>query len=187
MIARAAMLGLALGAFSLIPVTSPDLPRQLLPVYGGAGGNAFTRSCGEGKVLTGLRFRAGLLVDAIGIMCRPVLANGTLGPESTSGTLVGGSGGGAGALSCPAGMVSAGALIRHGSFVDKVSLLCKTWNASSRAVSGSLQNSRETAGNSQALSTNDSEACEAPTQPVNGIRGRANSVVDAIGFICDEP
>ena len=31
------------------------------------------------------------------------------------------------------------------------------------------------------------EICEAPKQPMVGIRGRASGLVDAIGFICDEP
>ena len=31
------------------------------------------------------------------------------------------------------------------------------------------------------------EICEAAKQPMVGIRGRASGLVDAIGFICDEP
>jgi hypothetical protein len=185
MIIRSAVLALAVGTFSLLPVASPVLPAQLLPVYGGAGGTAFTRSCGDGKVLTGLRFRDGLLLDAVGIMCRPVLANGTLGPESTSGTLVGGSGGTSGSLSCDAGMVAAGAYIRHGSYVNQVIMVCKTWNASSRSFSGQPNTVRVSAGGGSATQNN--ELCEAATQPINGIRGRAHSLIDAIGFICDEP
>jgi hypothetical protein len=185
MMTRAAVLGLTLGAFSLAPVTSADLPRQLLPVYGGAGGNPFTRTCGEGKVLTGLRFRDGILVDAIGILCRPVLANGTLGPESTVGTLVGGAGGRSGSLSCPTGTVGSSAFIVHATFIDRVALRCKIWNASSRSLSGP-ERVTGAAGPPTSKPAND-EACEAPTQPIVGIRGRANSLVDALGFICDEP
>lgn len=186
MLTRSAMLALAVGTFSLVPVASRFLPPQYLPVYGGAGGDAFTRSCGDGRVLTGMRFRGGMFVDAIGIMCRPVLANGTLGPESTSGTLVGGSGGTSGSASCATGTVVTGASIYYGSIVDQVFLKCKTWNASSRSFSGVEITARPSAG-SHTMSRGNQENCEAPTQPVNGIRGRANSLVDALGFICDEP
>lgn len=54
---RSVLLAVACGLMPL-SATSPVLPAQLLPVYGGGGGTAFTRSCGAGKVLTGLRYRA---------------------------------------------------------------------------------------------------------------------------------
>jgi hypothetical protein len=31
------------------------------------------------------------------------------------------------------------------------------------------------------------EFCESRSQPVHGIRGRAATLVDALGFVCDEP
>lgn len=59
-------LTLALGT----PANAQDIPPQRLPVFGGSGGTAFTRDCGSGKVLTGLRFRGGMFVDAVGLLCR---------------------------------------------------------------------------------------------------------------------
>ena len=180
------MLLLAFGAVSAGPIARA-LPPQLLPVYGGAGGTAFTRSCGAGKVLTGLRFRDGLLVDAIGILCRPVLSGGALGSESTVGTLVGGTGGTSGSTSCPSGRVLIGAYIAHGSFVNSIRISCQDWIPTTRSFGGQINVYDPPIGSYSSGGTTNKENCEAPTQPANGIRGRAQSLVDAFGLVCDEP
>ena len=186
MIPRSILLALSWGTLSVTPLRSTQLPQQLLPVYGGAGGTSFSRSCGVGKVLTGLRFRAGLLVDAVGLLCRPVSATGTLGSESTVGTLVGGSSGTSGTVSCGTGSVVVGAAIRHGSYVDMLKLNCRRWEANTRRFEtvGYLTNA---IGNSLSTAAYNEEKCEASSQPAIAIRGRSHSLVDAIGFICDEP
>lgn len=186
MIPRSMLLALSWGTFAVTPLRSTPLPQQLLPVYGGAGGTSFNRSCGAGKVLTGLRYRAGLLVDAVGLLCRAVNANGTLGSESTVGTLVGGSSGTSGTVSCATGSVVVGAAIRHGSYVDALWLNCRTWVASTRrfGTDGRFINA---IGNSLSTGAHNEEKCEESTQPAIAIRGRSHSLVDAIGFICDEP
>jgi hypothetical protein len=183
---RSLLLSLSLGTLSLAPPPLPNLPPQQLPVYGGTSGPAFTRSCGPGKVLTGLRYRAGALVDAVGVLCRPVNANGTLGSETTVGAMVGGSGGTSGSASCGTGKVVVGATIYFGSFVNGMRIVCRSWDAASRKfLDQSTSMFPQLIGNF--FATNHAETCEAPTQPANGIRGRAVSLVDAIGFICDEP
>ena len=73
---------LALGAFAA------DDPPQLLPIYGGTGGSSFTRDCGAGHVLTGLRYRSGVVVDAIGLLCRPVLDQPAQGIRGRAGAFV---------------------------------------------------------------------------------------------------
>ena len=100
---RSLLIAVALCLSSPAALRAENLPPQLLPVFGGLGGTAFTRDCGKGYVLTGLRWRSGAVVDAIGIMCRPVKSDGTLGPETTIGTLAGGGGGSSGAASCGEG------------------------------------------------------------------------------------
>ena len=186
MIPRSMLLALSWGTLSVTPLRSTPLPQQLLPVYGGASGTSFNRSCGAGKVLTGLRFRAGLLVDAVGLLCRPVSATGTLGSESTVGTLVGGSGGTSGSASCATGRVVVGASITHGSYVDMISLHCRTWQAGGRRF-GTDETYANPVGNSLSTAAFNKEKCEEFTQPAIAIRGRSHSLVDAIGFICDEP
>lgn len=183
---HARMLTLALtgGVLALLPRHAPDLPAQLLPVYGGSGGTAFSRDCGAGKVMSGLRFRSGLVLDAVGLLCRPVNADGTLGAETTVGTLTGGGGGTSFTVSCTSGRVVQGANIFYGAFVDGVQLLCRDWSAATRTVSSSggyFPMAGRSSGN-QAR-----EVCEEPTQPARAIRGRSASLVDAIGFICNEP
>lgn len=186
MIARSTLLAFSWGAFLVAPFSSSNLPPQLLPVYGGVGGTSFNRSCGAGRVLTGLRFRDGLLVDAVGILCRPVLTDGTLGPESTAGTIVGGGSNTARTRSCGSGQVVVGALIKHGTYVNQILLHCRTWDPISRKFGGA-QRTSSMIGHALSGGTENTERCESLSQPANGIRGRAHSVVDAIGFICDEP
>jgi hypothetical protein len=186
---RSLLLALSLGMFSPASLQPGNLPPQQLPVYGGSGGTAFSRNCGAGKVLTGLRARSGAMVDAVGILCRPVLSNGSLGPESTVGTLAGGGGGASETANCGLGQVVTSAKIKDGGtlqpYVRRIAFRCRAWDRNSRKVTGS-ESAAHVINQSDSDAGND-ERCEAPTQPANGIRGRAASFVDAIGFICDEP
>ena len=111
-----------------------DLPTQRLPVFGGSGGTAFTLDCGNGRVMSGVRARAGRLVDAVGLLCRPVNANGTLGSETTVGSLVGGGGGTIETRRCGSGTVLVGLDIHFGNVVDGFSIRCRSWKASNRTL-----------------------------------------------------
>jgi hypothetical protein len=173
------------GILALAPLRAPDLPPQVLPVYGGSGGSAFTRSCGAGRVLTGLRFRAGMSLDAIGLLCRNVNADGSLGTESAVGTLAGGGGGTAGSDSCPAGTVASAGKIFYGTYVDGLILYCKAWNKNTRSFA-SANGGQANAGRFT-LNTTKTSICELSTQPVVALRGREAGLVDAIGLTCDEP
>ena len=170
-----------------LPAQKPpiDLPTQKLPVFGGSGGAAFSRDCGAGRVMTGLRGREGLLVDAVGLLCSPVNSDGTLGSETTVGTLAGGGNSGARVSRCPRGQVVIGARIYHGFFVDGISMVCRAWNAGARSFGPANNPASELLG--QARGDNEFSICSSSRQPASGIRGRAGAVVDAIGFICDEP
>lgn len=164
-----------------------DLPPQNLPVFGGSGGTAYARDCGAGRVMTGIRGRGGLSLDAIGLLCRPVDAQGALGPESTMASLVGGSGGTAEARSCPVGQVMTGIRISYGGFVDRVQPQCRPWKAATRSVDGATDG---TATIGRKTFTSEREVlslCESSKQPASGIRGRAGTLVDALGLVCDEP
>lgn len=185
MIPRTMILGCALGTLSIVTLQTGNLPPQQLPIYGGGGGTAFTRSCGAGKVLSGLRFREGLVVDAVGLLCRPVNSNGTLGSETSVGTLAGGGGGTSGSVSCSAGKVVTKVSIYHGGVVDGIWIVCGRWDAATRKFGEPHQVTQEIAG--RTTGKKNAAACEAPTQPMKGIRGRAAGLVDAIGFTCDEP
>jgi hypothetical protein len=181
---RSLLLSLVGATLALAPMRAPDLPAQILPVYGGTGGTAFSRSCGAGKVLTGMRYREGMVVDAVGLLCRAVNANGSLGTESSVGTMAGGSGGTFGVASCPAGTVVAGAKLYYGSFIDGVILSCAGWAPLSRTFGaiGAVRSFGKTS-----VATKGEARCESSAQPVVAIRGREASVVDALGVTCNEP
>lgn len=183
MLARSMLLGLAWGALSLVPMRATDFPAQLLPILGGGGGSSFTRSCGAGRVLTGLSYRTGLVVDAVGVLCRPVNADGSLGAQTSVGTLVGGSGGSANFGSCEAGGVVSGAYIYHGTYLDGLTVTCREWVKATRSMGGVAAGFRV----GRQLGIGKLTKCEYDVQPVVQIRGREASVIDAIGFTCNEP
>jgi hypothetical protein len=181
---------LLVAAYGVIPLatSSTALPTQYLTIWGGGGGTGFTRSCGDGRVLTGLQYRVGLVVDAVGVLCRPVQANGTLGSQTTVGSLAGGTNGTPNNQSCPTGQVVVGAALVIGSFVDGIHLRCHAWSASGRSFgSTTLKNLYIGLDGPRPGGNIRGNSCEANTQPAVGIRGRASSVVDAMGFFCDEP
>lgn len=186
MYTRSMMLGLAWSALALLPLRATDLPEQRLPVNGGSGGTAFTRSCGDGRVVTGLRYREGFLVDAVGLLCRAVAADGSLGTESSYGTMAGGGGGTSGSLSCPAGSVLGGVIVAYGTYVDGIRLLCRAWSKTTRQM-GDYRYAADIDVASIYNKTTAKTECESRLQPVVAIRGRENTVVDAFGVTCDEP
>jgi len=182
-----------LAALSLVVLGSSDLqsqglPPQYLPVFGGTGGTSFSRDCGAGRVLTGFRYRSGLVIDAIGLLCKPVLANGTLGPESTVGTIAGGSGGTTEVKSCGANEVVHSLTVYSGSYVSYLVIGCLYWDSAKRKFFGVAYPSMSFhIGNSSTLDANHGESCDSPSQPGSGLRGRSGAFIDAIGLVCDEP
>ena len=181
-----------LAALSLLAIGSSDLlsqnlPPQNLSVLGGTGGTAFSRDCGAGHVLSGLRYRSGAVIDAVGLLCRPVLSNGSLGPESTIGTLTGGGGGTTNLSNCPTGMVVSGLRVRYGSYVSYVVITCRSWHADTRTFASSGGSAVSLGSVLTPSSATVDEACESSRQPGAGIRGRSASFVDALGLVCDEP
>lgn len=185
MMKRSMLLALSWGTFSMTPMWATDLPPQVAPIYGGSTGTSFSRSCYPGQVLTGFRHRTGWLwVDAIGLLCRPVNSDGTLGSETSVGAMAGGGGGTAGSESCPAGSVVAWVSVAYGSFVNGVHFFCRNWDPATRT----FLNERVQLGFGKDLSEPQKQVrCENTKQPVHGIRGRFGWYVDAMGIVCDEP
>lgn len=174
-----------------------DNTAQPLPFIGSDGGTSFTRQCPAGQVLTGIRARAGAVIDALGVKCRPVNANGTLGTESDAGTLAGGNGGSAGSGSCPAGSVVAGQAGVKGIPVGIASfdLRCRRWDAATRRYAGSVVAIIHVIGGTtaavvvNALPGVESPFADCPRQQQAAVllRGRSSAIVDAAALTCNEP
>ena len=186
MSARTLFLALGWSSLALLPTRASNLPPQMLPVWGGSGGSAFSRDCGTAYVMTGVRYRSGLLIDAIGLLCRPVAANGALGSETSVGTLTGGGGGTSAVTSCPPTTVVMGARIVHGTYINGIAIFCLPWRPVTRSFASGEAEIRKNVG-SGAANVGAVERCESDLQPARGIRGRSAGVVDAIGFTCNEP
>jgi hypothetical protein len=184
-------------------VTVADLPMEKLAQAGHAkGGTSFTISCPSGSVLTGIRLRKTSIINAIGIKCRVVGADGSLGAESNVTTFAGGEGGTGSSASCPRGSVvtgSAGGVATPDGLFG-FAFECRQWNAAMRRWSGpavaalgipSASGVLPMALPSPNLATltgfSTYRACGHEPQPGHGIAGRSSAFVNAVGLICDEP
>ena len=162
---------------------------ETLPLIGGAtSGTTFTRRCPDNHVLTGLRWRKGLVLDGVGIKCRPVFSSG-LGAENNYGTMAGGNGGTGGSDGCgPANVQEVVAGQKGGSGgvgVAGLVLECHPWLASSKAWGGGTPTSRiEVLFNAPQLNQH---KCADSKKPAVGITGRHGSIIDAFALICDTP
>lgn len=165
---------------------SSNLPPQRSPIFGGAGGRSFALSCAPGRVLTGLRARVDAFVFAVGITCRPILPDGALGPESAVGELAGGTSGTPVAVGCSSGHVIAAVEVRAATYLQALSAQCSEWDAARRRFRTRPVQS-VTVGAAAANVPQHVTRCEFGSQPMVGIWGRAESLVDAVGFVCDEP
>lgn len=157
-----------------------------LPLLGfSPGGTPFTRECPDGHVLTGVRYRRGLVLDGLGIRCRPVRPDGTLGPEISAGLMTGGNGGSAGTASCPANTVIAS---QEGDItgltLGAARLGCHAWVPGSRSWKGSQTRVLVVKPGSGTPRKN---TCAKGSEPATGIRGRHGGIVDAFGLRCGKP
>ena len=157
-----------------------------LPSIGTSGGTAFSRECPDNHVLTGIRYRSGFLLDAVGIKCRPVKSDGTLGAEISWGGMVGGSGGTSGSVSCPSNAV----IVEQGGKggpavgIHTLKMGCYSWIPSAKKwglpgfpriyVIGST-------------TTFLYHACSEHTQPATGIKGKQGDFVDSFRLHCSTP
>ncbi|HEY2901774.1 MAG TPA: hypothetical protein VGL59_14420 [Polyangia bacterium] len=102
-----------------------------LMTLGMDGVSAWTRSCPANQVVVGFSGRNGTLIDQLVFICAPLTASApTVGAGLTAGTqtslpLTGGTGGMPfDAVTCDAGEVASGLLIRSGTEMDAFSLIC---------------------------------------------------------------
>ena len=163
-----------------------DLP----PLAGGPGGTPFAQVCPEGAVLTGIRARRHRAVVGLGVRCRRVRTDGTLGPEEEPGPVWGGGGGTAFGASCASGHVVAGQ-VAH---LDRGRILglayhCYRWTTGTRRWSAAERGPDLVVLQARAPASGTSAVTRCPSgeRPADGLRGRSATVVDAIGLRCDAP
>jgi hypothetical protein len=170
-------------------VSSPAHAQELRsPIWGGSGGNKnYQLSCGKGAVMTGMTAKFGSWIDQIGVVCRKVNENGTLGDEFTRGP-VGGQGGSSSTIRrCDPGEVIGGAYGGSGWYIDYIGARCYPWDARSRRL-----DARDTTpkyfriGNSPLLGPGSWNWFTCGTKPAKGLRGKHGSYVDSLQFFCND-
>lgn len=164
-----------------------DLPAQNLPLIGSSGGTYFERMCPKGSVLSGLRSRSGLVLDAVGIYCSAVRTDGTLSAPVAVGTLAGGSGGTPGGGACNGVIAGQQGVFQVGMGIAILAGVCYRWSPAARAFTGSGIDYKWLVSAGVFTAALRLDACTEGTQPAVGIRGRAGSIVDSFGLKCNEP
>lgn len=97
---------------------------QYMPYHGGSGGTAYTIDCGYG-VAVGIQGWAGQYIDRLGLVCRNLGADGSLG-EPYNTFAVGGSGGSSFRVECPVGQAIVAIGGANGWYVDRLEIGCST-------------------------------------------------------------
>jgi hypothetical protein len=162
----------------------------ITPLIGGGGGNrSYNIDCGNGSVLVGAIYKAGMWLDAIGIICQRVNPQtGALGEEFTRGP-VGGGGGQARIARCRIGDVVQGIRGLTGQFVHQLHMRCSRWEPQRKApVYSEICNPNTPAclvfggvGGSR------SDLFFCPAGKVGkAFRGKFGLYVDSTRFVCDE-
>ena len=156
------------------------------PTFGGPGGGEYEISCPFGSVMTGLRARHGLWIDALAPICsRYVQATQTLG-EIGPQPLAGGTGGGEGFIRChpPRGVIVSLEVYqadnKWGS-VGHIVVNCGDYLDPKR-FANKLPGSACFLGNSQ-RGTRSTLKCTPPLV-AGGIIGRSGIYVDRVGLSC---
>jgi hypothetical protein len=159
------------------------------PRFGGSGGtSSYNLDCGSGSVMVGGIYKAGMWLDAIGVICQRVNAQtGALEGEFTRGP-VGGSGGIARTSRCRQGRVVQGVMGYSGQFVHGLSFRCSPWDTSKKApifsTSSRCIEDRCTFLGSSSGSRSDNFYC--PSGKVGkAFRGRKGTYIDSLRFVCD--
>ncbi|MDH5426571.1 MAG: hypothetical protein OEZ57_01250 [Nitrospirota bacterium] len=159
------------------------------PRFGGSGGTrSYNLDCGSGSVMVGAIYKAGLWMDALGIICQQVNPQtGALEREFTRGP-VGGSGGQARIARCRAGDVAQGIKAFSGQYINEFHMRCSRWEPSRKApVSSQICNPGTAAclafgGSGGAPS--DLFFCPAGMAG-KAFRGKYGLYVDSARFVCD--
>ena len=101
---------------------------SVLSMRGGSGGSPGISACPAGHVAVGIQGLSEAYINSLGLLCRALNVDGTLGAAS-AGTVVGNGWGSAFTRECPAGMAVVGFPGSSGQVLDGLGLHCAAPNA----------------------------------------------------------
>ncbi|HEX3695129.1 MAG TPA: hypothetical protein VH374_07040 [Polyangia bacterium] len=126
-------IGTRCGVIQILGTTVTVISGAVLPTHGVLEPTLWTRTCPANQVVVGFAGHMGSFLDQLVFNCAPLTAaSDAPGAALTPGTAtalmpVGGDGGGAFAqITCPAGQIASGSLVRTGDYLDAVSLICSS-------------------------------------------------------------
>ena len=105
---------------------SPSLGRETM-IHLKSTSPSEKSTCPSGKVAIGMTIRSGALLDALELECASVDAAGRHVGATEAIGYIGGSGGSARTVRCPAGRVIHGFKGRSGELIDQISFTCRAW------------------------------------------------------------
>jgi hypothetical protein len=154
------------------------------PIWGGSGGtSSYNLDCGSSGVMVGIYGKTGLWIDQLGIICRAVKADGTLGSSFTRGPS-GGSGGTSGTAQCESGKVVGHFYVHAGSYINMASVGCYPWLPNTRRPDYSKNYYGQAIGSTNYLLSEASTRC--PVEKVGkALRGKYGIYIDSLQFVCD--
>lgn len=153
--------------------------------WGGSGGTRlFNFDCGPSGVMIGLVAKWGAWLDQLGIMCRRVGSDGTLGSVFTIGP-TGGSGGTTSVTKrCSDGEVIRGFGSYTGSYVNQLFFTCQKWNPSKKQREGN--STIHSVGKWGYGVSENSFGCQGNNYVVKKIYGKSGIYIDRVQIICRE-
>lgn len=134
--------------------------------------------------MVGVTAKWGSWIDQLGLMCRTVNPDGTLGNFYTKGPVGGQGGRHSGSSQCRDGFVVTAAFGQSSSFVDSFRASCKRWDAAARKPTG-VPVEEVWVANSKPLSAYNIFACQG-TAVGKALRGKYGWYIDSLQFVCDQ-
>lgn len=178
---------LVLAAVASIALGASPAPaaEQKSPIWGGGGGtHGYNLDCGSTGVMVGVTVKWGQWIDQLGLICRTVKADGTLGSFYTRGPVGGQGGNQSGPSQCREGFVVVSVAGQSGSFVDSFHGHCKRWDAAGRKPTGETVWDVKVA-NHKPLSGYNRFPCLG-TAVGKALRGKYGWYIDSLQFVCDQ-
>jgi hypothetical protein len=173
-------LGSAVSAQSVTSFQVTRVTNSYSAERGGTAGTPFNLSCPDGRVLVGVQARAGLVVDRIQGICRPVTGAGAwTGSESTT-VAAGGNGGSAVTRRCPANYAVSGFAGRQGQVLDQIALECTRLSAGD-----AFDTSQRTLLPAFGGSLGTAFSVTRCARPGRALTGRSGWYIDAMRLVCE--